>query len=322
MVGRGTRPPAERNVPRNATGDMSSVPGQESLTHVVEEAVGQTVAAVTPVSGGDIAHAFRVELVGDSASLFAKTLPTPPPSLFSAEARGLQFLAAASGGVPVPEVVPVADTAIVLRWIDAGPPSPDRAEEFGRRLAMTHADHPDAFGTDGGVDGYIGTLPLPGGPWVFPRESWPQMWREGRVLPYLRAAADAGAIDADDQRDIDTLLDRLDEVAGPPEPPARIHGDLWSGNVHWSADGPAYVIDPAAHGGHRETDLAMLALFGLPYLERVIAAYDETSPLADGWRERIPLHQLHPVLVHAVLFGGSYGAHAGSLARRMLRLSD
>src|SRR5699024_4965546 len=160
---------------------MSSVPGQESLTHVVEEAVGRTVATVTPVSGGDIAHAFRVELVDDDTPLFAKTLPTPPPSLFSAEARGLRFLAAASGGVPVPEVVAVADTAIVLRWFEAGPRSPDRADEFGRRLAMTHADQPAAFGTDDGVDGYIATLPLPGGPWAFPRESWSQMWREGRV---------------------------------------------------------------------------------------------------------------------------------------------
>jgi fructosamine-3-kinase len=74
--------------------------------------------------------------------------------------------------------------------------------------------------------------------------------------------------------------------------------------------GTAWVIDPAAHGGHRETDLAMLALFGAPHLDRTLAAYHEHRPLAAGWRERVALHQLHPLLVHAVLFGGSYGRRA------------
>ena len=101
----------------------------------------------------------------------------------------------------------------------------------------------------------------------------------------------------------------------PDAEPARLHGDLWSGNILWSADG-AVLIDPAAHGGHRETDLAMLDLFGLPHLARVLAAYDETWPLDDGWRQRVPLRQLHPLLVHAALFGGGYGAQAVAAARR------
>ena len=111
---------------------------------------------------------------------------------------------------------------------------------------------------------------------------------------------------------------RIDELAGPQEPPARIHGDLWSGNVLWGSDGTAWLIDPAAHGGHRETDLAMLALFGAPHLQRLLDAYAEAAPLADGWRERVPLHQLHPLLVHAVLFGGGYGARAAQAARSLL----
>jgi fructosamine-3-kinase len=103
-------------------------------------------------------------------------------------------------------------------------------------------------------------------------------------------------------------------LTGPPEPPSRLHGDLWSGNVLWSPDG-VVLVDPAAHGGHRETDLAMLALFGLPHLDRVVAAYDEAWPLAEGWRDRVGLHQLHPLLVHAALFGGGYAARAADLAR-------
>ncbi|MCW2759574.1 MAG: Fructosamine/Ketosamine-3-kinase, partial [Nocardioidaceae bacterium] len=101
------------------------------------------------------------------------------------------------------------------------------------------------------------------------------------------------------------------------EPPARLHGDLWSGNVLWSTGG-VVLIDPAAHGGHRETDLAMLTLFGLPQLQRVLEAYTDTTPLADGWEDRVPLHQLFPLLVHTCMFGSSYGARAGTAARLYL----
>ena len=112
------------------------------------------------------------------------------------------------------------------------------------------------------------------------------------------------------------LIGRMTGLAGPEEPPARLHGDLWSGNVVWS-DEHGTLIDPAAHGGHRETDLAMLALFGLPHLQRLVDAYQEQTPLADGWEERQPLHQLFPLLVHAALFGGHYGERAGDAARRL-----
>ncbi|MYQ97598.1 fructosamine kinase family protein, partial [Streptomyces sp. SID6139] len=111
---------------------------------------------------------------------------------------------------------------------------------------------------------------------------------------------------------------RLPELAGPAEPPARLHGDLWNGNVLWGADGEVRLIDPAAHGGHRETDLAMLQLFGCPHLDRVLAGYRESAPLADGWRERVGVHQLFPLLVHAVLFGRGYAEQALSVARGAL----
>jgi len=125
----------------------------------------------------------------------------------------------------------------------------------------------------------------------------------------MLAAADIAVVEA--------VAGRAADLAGPAEPPSRIHGDCWSGNVLWSG-GRGALIDPAAHGGHRETDLAMLGLFGAPYLDRILAAYREATPLADGWRERVPLHQLHPLLVHVCLFGAAYREPALAAARAAL----
>jgi fructosamine-3-kinase len=274
--------------------------------------IGQQVVKLETVGGGDICEASRAKLA-DGRVVFVKTKAGAPPGFFATEAAGLRRLVGARGGVPVPDVVAQDDECLVLDWIVPGPPSVDAAERFGRALAATHAAGAAQFGLADG-SGWIGTLDLPGGPW----SSWEQMWVEGRVLPYLRAAVDAGSIKAKDAYDVEKLMGDLPALPLPSEPPALIHGDLWAGNVVWGAAGTAWLVDPAAHGGHRETDLAMLDLFGFPHLERVLAAYHESWPLADGWRQRMALHQLHPVLVHAVLFGGSYGSQAGRIARKYL----
>ncbi|HEV3293726.1 MAG TPA: fructosamine kinase family protein, partial [Streptosporangiaceae bacterium] len=130
-------------------------------------------------------------------------------------------------------------------------------------------------------------------------------------------AVDAGALPPGDGRLGEAVADRIGSLAGPAEPPSRIHGDCWAGNVLWSG-GRGWLIDPAAHGGHRETDLAMLDLFGAPSLDRIIAGYQDTAPLAEGWRSRMPLHQLHPLLVHACLFGAAYRDGVCSAARAAL----
>ena len=109
--------------------------------------------------------------------------------------------------------------------------------------------------------------------------------RRRRIEPYLALAVDARSIDEDDRRAVEGVVARIDELCGPDEPPARIHGDLWSGNLVWAAEGRVWLVDPAAHGGHRETDLAMLALFGTPHLDRVLDAYAEEWALAPGHRE-------------------------------------
>jgi fructosamine-3-kinase len=272
--------------------------------------LGSVVVASARVGGGDICRASRLTLA-DGRTVFAKTRPGAPADFFRTEADGLRRLGAATGA-PVPEVLDVSDDALVLEWIEPGRPTAAAAEGFGRALAVTHAHGAPHFGGTG--DGYLGSLRLPNRP----AATWPELYAEQRVGAALRHAVDRGRIAPDDAAAVERVLARLEDVAGPAEPPALLHGDLWSGNVHWSATGPAYLIDPAVHGGHRETDLAMLALFGCPLLERILAAYDAAAPLADGWRERVPLHQLHPVVVHAALFGGGYGSQAGALARSVL----
>ena len=153
-----------------------------------------------------------------------------------------------------------------------------------------------------------------------PYEDWAEFYAEQRILPYLRTAVDQGQFDKAQAEVFERVCELLPQLPGPQEPPARLHGDAWSGNVHWAADGRAWLIDPAAHGGHRETDLAMLRLFGLPMLGDVLEAYADAAkkagtPLADGVTDRVGLHQIFPLLVHTVLFGGSYAAQALTAAR-------
>lgn len=265
------------------------------------------VVSSEQIPGGDICFAFRLELA-DGSTAFMKTLDDASPDFFPTEADGLAWLAAA-GGVPTPSVLAVDERGLVLEWLDAGPPSPAAADRFGRELAHTHLAGAEKFGS--ARPGYAGALSMPSGQ----RADWPEFYASARIEPALRAAVDAGSLAEADHSAVTEVLDQLPELAGPAEPPARLHGDLWAGNVLWTRGDRCYLIDPAAHGGHRETDLAMLDLFGLPYLEQVLDAYQQVSPLADGWQARIPLHQLHPLLVHAALFGGGYGRQAGVAAR-------
>ncbi len=275
-----------------------------------EQMLGCAVVSTAPVAGGDVCTTTRMRLADGRMSAF-KTRQNPPKDFFAREAAGLSWLAT-SGAVGTAEVLAVADDAIILGWIEPGRPTAESAADFGRSLARLHKSGAPAFG--GAVDGFIGVLPLPNRP----APSWAEFYAVRRVLPYLKLASDRGQIEPDDAAAIDSMVRRIETLIGPDEPPSRLHGDLWSGNVIWDLEGRGHLIDPAAYGGHRETDLAMLALFGLNQLPRVLDAYEEEAPLAEGWRERIALHQIFPLLVHACLFGSSYGARAAEAARRYL----
>jgi fructosamine-3-kinase len=254
---------------------------------------------------------FRLR-TADGRVAFAKVASARAgPAGFAAEAAGLRWLRAARA-VPVPQVLAVTESVLVIDWVDEGRPGAAAADRFGAELARLHATGAEHFGAP--WPGVIAGLELPNGE----AGSWPDWYASCRVLPFARAARDRGALSAADVGLVESAARRIAEVSGPPEPPSRIHGDCWAGNVLWSG-GRGWLIDPAAHGGHRETDLAMLALFGAPDLDRVLAAYQEVAPLAEGWRERVPLHQLHPLLVHVCLFGASYRDSALAAARAVLR---
>ncbi|MEU7769426.1 fructosamine kinase family protein [Nocardia sp. NPDC049190] len=294
-----------------------------SLAHQVSTRLGAAVQVWADLGSRHTWTLHRAEL-SDGREIFVKASAEPTP-VFPAEAAGLAWLAGTGrssareqvadpasstattdASAParrtelLPRVLAADDRMLVLPWLSEVGPTPEAAERFGRELAALHAMTPEQFGAP--WPGWIATLPLAN---TSTNGPWSQWYAEHRLAPYLRRAS--VHLGRDGIRLLERVIEHIDTLAGPAEPPARIHGDLWSGNLVWTA-GRVMLIDPAAHGGHRETDLAMLELFGAPHLDRIRSAYHEAYPLADGWRSRIPLHQLHPLLVHVALFGAGYRA--------------
>lgn len=252
---------------------------------------------------------------------FVKRNNAAPAGFFACEAAGLAWLAGVADGVPCATVLRYDDTSLTLERVRPAPPSVEAARSFGRRLASTHDAGATGFGAAPSGwrgPGFFGPLqhPLPMSLTAHP--SWGVFYADERLTPMLEFAT---SIDPAGRAAIGAVINRCRRGDfDDDDTPARLHGDLWSGNVMWTQAG-AVLIDPAAHGGHRESDLAMLALFGCPYLEVVYEGYHDVHPLRDGWRERLPLHQLYPLLAHVALFGPGYTAQTARAARTALELS-
>lgn len=281
---------------------------ERALLEAAARALGSPIERAGRVGGGDINDAWELELEGGGRA-FLKSRDGAPDDEFGAEAAGLRWLAE-PGGLPVPDVLAVIDEVgargLVLAWVERGALAAAGEEELGRGLATIHAAAADRFDALP-PDSPRTELRFGGGEVAsFGGATWAEVY-DGRIERLTAAAADRSAISGRCAGLLERVRARLVALAGPDERPARIHGDLWSGNVLAGADGRPWLIDPKAHGAHREIDLAMLELFG-SVAARTLAAYGEVWPLAEGRAERVGLWQLQPLLVHAILFGGSYGA--------------
>lgn len=292
-----------------------------TVRSLAASALGSDVTDLRRVAGGDLNDTYAARLA-DGRVVFIKASADAAPGSFRAEAAGLRWIASAAGAPAVPEVLGVVDPPrhdagprmLALSWIEPGRLSGVGAETLGQRLAALHRSGASGYcvappGAPAGL--LIGPLELPAGS----AATWAEAYGALRLRPLAHRAASHDALTPDGLAAVERVCDRLPELAGPAEPPARLHGDLWGGNVLADTGGMPYLIDPAAYGGHREMDLAMLRLFGGPG-ERCFSAYAEAFPLTDGHQERVELWQMFPLLVHAVLFGAGYGQRVTAIAHR------
>lgn len=253
-----------------------------------------------PISGGCINNAVKISchagnffLKYNHAGLF--------PRMFEAEAYGLQLLAA-TNTVNVPKVIQNGIVEhisyLLLEYIEAGEVSANSMLNIGRQLAALHKHSNTFYGLE--RDNYIGSLPQSNQP----TNNWNNFFIEQRLRPLLQKALAAGLLNTSDENNFELLFSKIDNIL-PDEQPALLHGDLWSGNYLIHLNGMPYLIDPAVYYGNREMDIAMSLLFG-GFSTSFYDGYEEVYPLQKGWKHRINLCNLYPLLVHVNLFEGSY----------------
>lgn len=267
--------------------------------------------SVRAVSGGSINDAYRLE-TSEGTFFLKMNHSSRYPNMFDAEKRGLELLCLSAFKIPRPiATATVGDYQFMLmEWIEKGVPKRDFWTEFGRGLAALHSISGQAFGLD--HDNYIGSLPQNNSEC----QNWSDFYREERLIPQMNLAKSQGRLTTGMKIGFDGLFEKLETIF-PVEKPSLIHGDLWSGNLMVADSGSPSIFDPAVYFGHREMDLAMMALFG-GFGNDWVDVYNEVYPLENGWRERIPIGQLYPLMVHVNLFGGGYGRDVESILKRFV----
>jgi len=315
------------------------LPGEikELLLDIIREYTGGQVdiRRTSPVGGGCINDAHRVD-TQDAAYFVKYNSASRYPGMFESEARGLKLLAEA-GTLKVPKVIGFGEAGrlmvaageqagakasskqnnysiLVLEYIEAAPQPGDFYEAFGEGLAAMHQQRSGGgrkgFGLD--HDNYIGSLPQSNKP----HNDWIEFFITERLEKQLKLARDGGKADRGFARMFEAMYRHLPDFF-PEEPPALLHGDLWSGNYMTGEAGQAVIIDPAVYYGHRYMDLGMSKLFG-GFSPAFYRAYADTYPLDASWDQSMDIANLYPLMVHVNLFGGSYPGSVQSILRRFI----
>ena len=265
---------------------------------------GLNVQRYEQVHGGDINSAYC--LFTSTRKYFLKVNDKNKyPLMFEREANGLDKHRQLCT-LKIPQVIKHGSCNdhqyLILEWLEKGSSKKDMWENFGSGLAMMHKQPQEYFGLN--QDNYIGSLDQKNDS----HNEWHSFYTECRIKPLVKKLFDAGDFSATDIRNADLFCNDLKTIL-PVEPPSFLHGDLWAGNYMITSSGYAAIFDPAIYCGHREMDIGMTKLFG-GFDQRFYEAYNETYPLEKGWEKRLPITQLYPLLVHAVLFGGHYISEA------------
>ena len=289
---------------------------EPSLIHRLEADLAQhaerriTISSERSVGGGSINDAYRLDTT--AGTYFVKTNQADRfPSMFEAEADGLRRLREVSA-ILTPELISTGElddiTYLLMEWVESGPRRSNYWEQFGRELAAVHRNSADHFGLE--RDNYIGSLPQSN----TLHDQWSGFFIHCRMEPQVKMARDQNRLGMGDVLRFERLYGRLGALL-PKEPPALLHGDLWSGNFLTGPDGGPVLIDPAVYFGHREMDIAMTRLFG-GFDAEFYTSYNEAWPMERGWEDRMDLCNLYPLLVHVNLFGGGYRAQVEAILRR------
>jgi protein-ribulosamine 3-kinase len=274
------------------------------------ERVTGAISRLLPVGGGSINEAYKIEAV--NGAFFLKVNDAEKyPGMFDAEADGLKLLREGSQ-FKIPEVKAIGSNGktcfLLLQWVGQGLKSSKAMYQAGALLAGMHKRSNSLFGLS--QDNYIGSLSQSNKQF----DCWPAFFSEERLRPLLKAAIDKKLLNANILEAFERLSLKLDDVF-PKEPPALLHGDLWSGNFMVSDGGIPCVFDPAVYYGHREMDIAMTKLFG-GFSEEFYCGYTDSYPLKKGWEARIEICNLYPLLVHVLLFGGGYARQVEQIIGR------
>lgn len=239
------------------------------------------------------------KVVTTEGLFYVKLNQLPEENFFEAEAKDLAHLAQF---VEVPPVFGWGRSQgfnfLITEFLDELPLSIQGFEHAGRQLAYLHKQTSPQFG------------------WAYPnflsslvqdntrKSDGINFFIQNRILPVVGYCLMEEKISIQLFKKIEWLCSRLGQYL-PDESPSLIHGDLWSGNLLHAGPIRPVFIDPACCYFLRESELAFTRLFG-GFPPCFLESYQEAFPLEPGFEERMPLYQLHPLLVHVYLFGGAY----------------